>query len=38
MDARTTMGYAMNKMEGTTTGDMRGLGLAMAMWTALGLI
>jgi CubicO group peptidase (beta-lactamase class C family) len=38
MDARTTMGYAMNLMGSTTTGDMRGLGLAMAMWTALGLI
>lgn len=38
MDARTTFGYAMNKMAGTTQGDVRGLGLAMAMWTALGLI
>jgi len=38
MDARTTFGYAMNKMAGTTTGDMRALGLAMAMWTALGVI
>ncbi|HEY2752080.1 serine hydrolase domain-containing protein [Phenylobacterium sp.] len=38
MDARTTFGYAMNKMAGTTTGDMRALGLAMAMWTALGTI
>ncbi len=38
MDARTTFGYAMNKMAGTTTGDMRALGLSMAMWTALGLI
>lgn len=37
MDARTTFGYAMTKMAGTTTGDMRALGLAMAMWTALGL-
>lgn len=36
MDARTTFGYAMNKMAGTTTGDMRALGLAMAMWAALG--
>lgn len=35
MDARTTIGYAMNKMAGTTTGDMRALGLAMAMWQAL---
>ena len=38
MDARTSFGYAMNKMAGTTTGDMRALGLAMAMWTSLGLI
>ena len=37
MDARTTFGYAMIKMAGTTTGDMRALGLAMAMWAALGL-
>ena len=32
MDARATYGYAMNKMTGTTTGDLRGLSLAMAMW------
>jgi CubicO group peptidase (beta-lactamase class C family) len=38
MDARTTFGYAMNKMAGTTTGDMRAFGLAMAMWTALGVV
>jgi CubicO group peptidase (beta-lactamase class C family) len=38
MDARMTMGYAMNKMASTTTGDMRGLGLAMAMWTAVGAL
>jgi CubicO group peptidase (beta-lactamase class C family) len=38
MDARTTFGYAMNKMAGTTTGDLRALGLSMAMWTALGMI
>lgn len=38
MKARTTIGYAMNKMAGTTTGDMRALGLAMAMWTGLGLV
>jgi len=36
MDAHTTFGYAMNKMAGTTTGDMRAFGLAMAMWEALG--
>ena len=35
MDARTTFGYVMNKMAGTTTGDMRAFGLAMAMWSAL---
>ena len=34
-DARTTFGYAMNKMQGTTVGDMRAFGLAMAMWEAL---
>ncbi len=38
MDQRTSFGYAMNRMQGTTTGDMRALGLAMAMWTALGVI
>jgi CubicO group peptidase (beta-lactamase class C family) len=38
MDARTTFGYVMNKMAGTTQGDMRALGLAMAMWTAAGAI
>jgi len=32
MDARATYAYAMNKMTGTTTGDMRAFGLAMAMW------
>jgi CubicO group peptidase (beta-lactamase class C family) len=36
MDARTTFGYAMNKMAGTTTGDTRAYGLAMAMWSVLG--
>ncbi|HXC54674.1 MAG TPA: serine hydrolase domain-containing protein [Rhizomicrobium sp.] len=35
MDARTTFGYAMNKMAGTTTGDLRAFGLASAMWEAL---
>lgn len=35
MDARTTIGYAMNKMAGTTTGDMRAMGMAMAVWGAL---
>jgi CubicO group peptidase (beta-lactamase class C family) len=36
MDARTSFGYAMNRMAPTTTGDMRALGLVMAMWQALG--
>lgn len=36
MDARTTLSYVMNKMAGTTTGDVRGFGLAMAFWDALG--
>ncbi|HYN94942.1 MAG TPA: serine hydrolase domain-containing protein [Pilimelia sp.] len=36
MDARTTIAYAMNKMSGTTTGDERALGLAMAFWAASG--
>ena len=35
MDARTTFGYAMNKMAPTTTGDMRAMSLAMGMWAAL---
>jgi CubicO group peptidase (beta-lactamase class C family) len=34
-DARTTLSYVMNVMHGTTTGDMRGFGLAMAAWQAL---
>ena len=34
LDARTTFAYAMNKMAGTTTGDSRALGLAMAFWEA----
>jgi CubicO group peptidase (beta-lactamase class C family) len=35
MDARTSFSYVMNRMEGTTTGDIRGFGLAMAMWQAM---
>ncbi len=35
LDARMTLGYAMNKMAPTTTGDTRALGLAMAMWQGL---
>jgi CubicO group peptidase (beta-lactamase class C family) len=38
MDAHMTMAYAMNRMGSTTTGDMRGLGLAMAGWEAIGVI
>jgi CubicO group peptidase (beta-lactamase class C family) len=34
MDARATYSYVMNKMAGTTTGDMRAFGLMMAMWSA----
>jgi CubicO group peptidase (beta-lactamase class C family) len=36
MDARTSIGYAMNKMA-QTRGDMRALGLAMEVWKAQGL-
>jgi CubicO group peptidase (beta-lactamase class C family) len=32
MDARATHGYAMNKMAGTTSGDMRAFSLVAAMW------
>lgn len=32
MDAHTSIAYAMNKMSGTTTGDLRAYGLAMAFW------
>ncbi|HEY2709376.1 MAG TPA: serine hydrolase domain-containing protein [Caulobacteraceae bacterium] len=35
MDARATFGYAMNKMAGTTVGDMRAFSLIGAMWAAL---
>ena len=34
MDARTSFGYAMNRMAPTTTGDLRGFGLIMDIWTA----
>jgi CubicO group peptidase (beta-lactamase class C family) len=37
MDARTTFSYVMNKMAGTTTGDIRGFSLVMAMWSALAV-
>ena len=35
MDAKTTFGYAMNRMVGTTTGDLRAFALATAMWDVL---
>lgn len=34
-DARVCLSYVMNKMGEGTTGDMRGLGLAMAAFAAL---
>jgi CubicO group peptidase (beta-lactamase class C family) len=34
LTARTTIAYTMNKMSGTTTGDLRAYGLAMAFWEA----
>lgn len=35
MEAHTTFSYVMNRMEGTTTGDMRAYSLAMTMWQAM---
>jgi hypothetical protein len=35
MDARISIGYAMNKML-HLRGDMRALGLAMELWKAQG--
>ncbi|MBI1329515.1 MAG: serine hydrolase [Alphaproteobacteria bacterium] len=35
MDARTTFSYVMNKMQGTTTGDMRAFGYLGVMWEQL---
>jgi CubicO group peptidase (beta-lactamase class C family) len=37
LDARTTFAYAPNRMT-DTIGDVRGLGLAMAMWEAMDLL
>ena len=34
-DKRTTLAYVMNKMAGTTVGDMRSVMINMAMWQAL---
>jgi CubicO group peptidase (beta-lactamase class C family) len=35
MQAHTTMSYAMNLMQGTTTGDIRAITLAMQAWQGL---
>jgi CubicO group peptidase (beta-lactamase class C family) len=35
MDARTTFGYAMNKMGVTTMGDERAMAISRAMWRSL---
>ena len=35
MQSHTTMSYAMNLMQGTTTGDMRAITLAMQAWQGL---
>ncbi len=37
MQNRMSFGYAMNKMAGTTTGDLRALGLFMTALQALGV-
>ena len=37
MEARASFAFVMNKMAPTTTGDMRGFGLAMGMWQALSV-
>ena len=38
LDAQTTFAYAMNKMAGTTVGDMRAFNLAIAMWQGLAAL
>jgi hypothetical protein len=35
MQNRATYSYVMNKMEGTTSGDVRGFGLVMAVMQAM---
>ncbi len=35
MENRTTISYVMNRMEGTTTGDMRAITLAALTWQAM---
>jgi CubicO group peptidase (beta-lactamase class C family) len=37
LDARTTFCYVMNRMSGTIA-DLRGLGLAMVTWEAMGIL
>ena len=37
LDARTTFAYALNRMADSIA-DVRGLGLAMAMWEAMALL
>ena len=37
LDARTTFCYVMNKMSGTVA-DLRGIGLAMVAWDAMGIL
>lgn len=34
-DARTTLSYVMNRMQGTTVGDLRSFNMAFAFWEAL---
>ena len=38
MKNRTSVAYAMNKMEGTTTGDMRAITLAGLTWQSMALV
>ena len=38
LDAQTTFSYAMNKMAGTTVGDMRAFSLAIAMWQSMAAL
>ena len=35
METRSCLAYVMNRMEGTTSGDVRGFSLAMAAWQAM---
>jgi CubicO group peptidase (beta-lactamase class C family) len=38
LDARMSIAYVMNRMGEGTVGDMRGAGLVMAAYMALGLL